>query len=186
MLRFKNGQKLLFFAGVLILSLLSLCNFDEAQAQKIDLDTLEIDQGIKQANRNVSIIARISTTTVFRGDQLTLRIIGRIDPGHHLYSIRQQGGFAPDPTKIVITDPFLNAVSEMDESATLLIHDDAFGTPLQVHQDDFWISLRYHVSGKANPGVYQLRGYLIYQICNNRICSLPLKNHFHEKITISN
>jgi len=183
MRRFGTSQKVLLTC-VFLLSLLTFNHSFKALAQKIDADTLEIDQDIGPINRTVSIIANVRPAAVFQGGQLTIQVIGRIDRDHHLYSIRQQGEFSPIPTKIVVTDPLLIATSKMDESGTLLTYDDAFEEPLYVHKDDFWISQQYILSEKAKPGNYQITGYLIYQICNNRICSLPLKNHFREKITI--
>ncbi len=181
--RFKTSQRLLL-TSVFLLGLLTFDCSIGTSGQKIDFDSLELDREIEPASSAVSIIAKIKPITVIQGGQLIVRIIGRTDRDHHLYSVKQQGEFAPNPTKIIVMDPLLTATSEMAESATLLIHDEAFDEPLQVHKNDFWISQQYQLNKNVKPGIYQISGYLLYQICDNRICSLPLKNHFREKITI--
>lgn len=183
MRRIKACQKP-FFSYIFLLVLLMIIFSNGVLAQKIDLDTLELSPRIEPAIHNVSIIAEINPVAVFQGGWLTVKIFGRIDRGYHLYSVRQQGDFSPNPTKIIIIDPLLTATSGVDESATLLIHDEAFDEPLRVHKNDFWISQRYQLDEQTKPGIYHLTGYLIYQICDNRICSLPLKIHFRDKITV--
>ena len=57
---------------------------------------------------------------------------------------------------------------------------------LQVHQDEFWVSRAYRLSPDAKPGLYEIRGFLLYQVCDQRICSIPLKSWFNEQITVLN
>lgn len=174
---------LLFY--IILWNFLLFSPFGEALAKKTDFENLEIKQRFESTEQTVPVFAKIVPKSIFPGEELSLQIIGRIDQDRHLYSIRQQGEFAPNPTRIVITSPFVTATSKMDESPTVLINDEAFETPLQVHKNDFWISRRYHLLKKIEPGSYQLTGYLLYQICSNRICSLPLKSHFIEPLTIN-
>ncbi|NQU65974.1 MAG: hypothetical protein HQ517_17070 [SAR324 cluster bacterium] len=182
--RFEPAQKLFLFGILFCTSLISF-SLDKALAQKTDIDRFQFSQGIESNIQTVSVIGKVIPSSIKLGGLFTLQVIGRIDQNHHIYSIRQQGEFAPSPTKIVITSPFVTAVSKMEESATVLIIDEAIESPLQVHQNDFWISRQYRLNNTVKPGMFQLTGYLFYQICNNKICSLPLKRHFSETLNIN-
>ncbi len=145
----------------------------------------------KSRNKNspfdvsVPVVAEISPELVTAGGVLTIRVFGRIRQNQHLYSVSKQGEFSPDPTKIVVNNRYLSTVSGVKESPTILIIDKAFDLALQVHKREFWISQRYQINPTAKPGVRQISGYLLYQICSHRICSLPLKSFFETSISIS-
>lgn len=135
---------------------------------------------------SIPVIVEIDPVVVKPGEKLTIRLVGRIDEEIHLYSINPQGEFAPEPTRLVVRAAFLTPSSETAESKTRLIIDEAFEMPLRVHKNDFWVSRQYRVNSRLVPGKYDINGYLTYQICSQRICSLPLQSNFSETITVLN
>lgn len=150
-------------------------------------DDLPIPGSLNKSNLfdfSVPVIAEVSPESVTAGGFLTIRVFGRISQNQHLYSVNKQGDFSPDPTKIVVNNRYLSTVSGAKESPTILIIDKSFDLALQVHKREFWISQRYQIIPTAKPGVRQIRGYLLYQICSHRICSLPLKSFFETRISI--
>lgn len=132
----------------------------------------------------IPIIVEAAPRRLSFHDTMVIRLIGRVEPGNHLYSVKKQGKYAPEPTEIIMTTPWLEAVDKTDESKTERVIDPAFDMSLAVHHHDFWFSRRYRLTSKAPTGRQWIRGYLRYQICSGRICSLPLKSHFSEQIMI--
>jgi len=112
------------------------------------------------------------------GQNITLSVIGRVAPGMHLYSVFPQGRFGPIQTKVEVERPGLIEREEITESKPKKILDQAFDLSLEVHENDFWIKKGYQVPPDMKKGDYQLEGYLSYQICDNKICSLPQKKKF--------
>jgi|GEM_PF-1121810 len=185
MVQSENSQRI-FFISLFTLYLVFFFFPCWAQAaDHIDFDNLKMDQEIDPGNRSILIIAEVRPAAVIPGEELTLRIIGRTESGYHLYSIRKQGEYAPDPTKIVVKNPFLTSSSEMKESPTVLVIDEAFEMSLQVHKGDFWISRSFLMNKMTPPGSYRISGYLLYQVCSSRICSLPLKKRFNTEIIVN-
>lgn len=169
-----------------ISALLIYFQFGLFNIQAIESGNLHLNRNNSAADPVIQIMAELDPVRISPGGRLTLRLIGRVNPGNHLYSIKSQGEFAPKPTRLIVTSDFLTPVSETTESEPILIIDNAFEMPLQVHNNDFWISRQYRVSSRLKPGSYPIRGYLLYQICSHRICSLPLKSRFNEPVKIIN
>lgn len=174
-----------YLSSALILWLMTGFLASLQAVDKADMRSLGLNGQKNTPDVSVPVFAEISHGTLSAGSQFTIRIVGRIDSDSHLYSVKPQGEFAPKPTELVVTNGFLSAVSSASESPTVLVIDDAFDIPLKVHKNDFWISRRYLVKQDTKPGLYRVEGFLRYQICSFRICSLPLKSHFEEKIVVS-
>ncbi len=174
-----------YILSALIFCVITSFSFSLMSAETVGWKSLRPEGKRDALEVSVPVIAEVFPAAISPGGLLTIRIVGRIEQDSHLYSIRPQGEFAPDPTKLIVTAGFLSPVSSTDESSTNLVIDDAFDLPLQVHKKDFWISRQYIVNKKTKPGSYHVAGYLLYQICSQRICSLPLKSRFNEKIVIS-
>jgi len=150
--------------------------------------TLEsiVEGGKSRSNlmQSLKIIAELSPDLVYRNSRFRLTIYGRIDDGSHIYSIDHQGDFAPEPTRLVIESKSIVKCSNTQESAVKNIFDEAFNIPLKVHKDEFRLNQNCVVNRNAQNGIHEIRGYLQYQICDNRICSLPLKIKFQESLQI--
>lgn len=132
----------------------------------------------------LSLFAESKPDTIEAGQTLTIRIWGRINSGFHIYSVKTQGEFAPIPTQFILESNDLNAVTDFSESKTETIYDAAFDQELQVHTNDFWLEQDYRVSDKLAPGIHRIEGVLFFQICDNRICSLPLEKEFSTQFDV--
>lgn len=115
---------------------------------------------------------------------ITLKLLGRINEGFHLYSVENQGEFAPDPTRIYVLFEKLSPIGTSNESPTEIVKDNAFEQILKVHKGDFWIEQIFEVAGNIEPGNHVIKGVIVYQLCNNRICSFPLEKTFEASLTI--
>lgn len=134
--------------------------------------------------RKIQIFAEISPKKKSAGGKISVTVHGRIDASRHIYSVFSQGEFAPEPTKVLISSPLLKPVGAVKESKPVKIKDQAFGINLFVHKNEFWIQQEYRVLDSVKKGSYQLEGVLTYQICDNRICSLPKREPFPFLLTI--
>ena len=149
------------------------------------VNSLEKDQqDIISLNKSLSIFAEFSPNPSSYNSHVILTIYGRIVEGFHLYSIFSQGDFAPEPTRLMLESRILSRSGSLQESKPRTIIDDAFNLPLKVHKDEFWLKQKYLVVKDVKQGFHKIGGYIQYQVCNNRICSLPLKVYFQEKLQI--
>jgi hypothetical protein len=140
-------------------------------------DTIALD-------KSLSIFAEFSHKQSATKTEIILTIHGRVDEGFHVYSIHPQGDFAPDPTQLILESKILNLTGALKESKPQTIIDDAFRLPLKVHKNEFWLRQKCSIAKDVKQGLHNIRGYIQYQVCNNRICSLPLRKHFQEKVQI--
>ncbi|MBU2512873.1 protein-disulfide reductase DsbD N-terminal domain-containing protein [bacterium] len=140
-----------------------------------------LELGKKQSlNHNVQILAELNPNTV--KNSRILKLLGRIDEGYYIYSVFPQGEFSPEPTQVFLDTPLLIPEGEINESETIRVDDEAFEQSLNVHQHDFWIEQKYRVLDSSKLTNLNIKGSLLYQICNKRICSLPLTKTFNISI----
>lgn len=113
----------------------------------------------------------VTVTAEVRGKKLHLNV--KIPPESHIYPLHPQKE-GPGPSRIFLSG-FEVPAKMIAESPPHSLHDPVHETELSAHKDfaSFIISLK-DLNPKSGA-----RGYLLYQICDNFTCSLPLKAHFH-------
>ena len=141
-------------------------------------DTISLDTSLR-------VIAEFSPDQAYKNSQILLTVYGIIDEGFHVYSVLPQGDFAPEPTQLILESEVLSLTGPLQESMPQTIIDDAFSLPLKVHKNEFWLKQKCSVAKDVKQGIHNIRGYIQYQVCNNRICSLPLRIYFQEKLPIN-
>ncbi len=97
----------------------------------------------------------------------------RIPPGAHLYSIYVDPELGPQPTRLFLSPGVEVPKEDLTESKAKKILDQAFGIELLAHERE--MRLRASFSKNLQGPV---TGYLLYQICDQFICSLPQKSAF--------
>ena len=132
----------------------------------------------RQEDKTLQLYIEATPEAAVAGKTVTLTILGRIKAGHHIYSIHQQGYFSPEPTGIIIRSDLLTAKSELEESPPVTVFDYALNMKIKIHKNDFRLKRQYIVSKNISPGSHILNGSILYQICDNRICSFPLEKSF--------
>ena len=151
-----------------------------------DFDSFESEKAIdSDLFQPLDIITKLSSIKKNRSLITTLYIYGRVHPGHHIYSVMNQGEDSPKPTDIIIENNFLSAISSIKESLPSIIMDESFEKPLMVHKNEFQFEQNFKLRQSIKSGKYQIFGYILYQSCTNRICSLPLKKRFETTLHIS-
>ncbi len=106
------------------------------------------------------------------------KLHGRVSNGFHIYSVEHQGKFSPEPTTFYLDDKRVIPSDELKESTTSEVNDEAFGMRLRVHKGDFWISRQFTVMESLIGTRKPVHGMFIYQICSEKICSLPIRKEF--------
>jgi len=139
---------------------------------------------IRNPTESIELLVEWQPQALQGGAETELVLLGRVAAGRHLYSVHDQGEFGPDPTRLLLESDLLEPVSELTESAPITKYDQAFEVPLRVHQNDFRLRRRFRLGNKVQPGLYPISGHLLFQLCSDRICSLPLKKAFQVELTV--
>ena len=137
---------------------------------------------INKVQDPLTLYAELIAESVSAGNYLKLKIWGRLLKGHHIYSITPQGEFTPDPTKLLILKKGFLPISDLIESEPAVIEDRAFDLALKVHKNDFWLEQSFEVVEGVDHRLRKVKGVLLYQVCDNLICSLPLEKEFSAAI----
>ncbi len=139
---------------------------------------------VDEGKLRVEILASTNKENLQRGEQFILTITGRVAEGQHIYSIVKQRGFAPEPTGLTIESSHLALSGQLRESPPQRLFDGAFEQELLIHSDDFELNQSVKTDTTLSQGYYRFYGNIQYQICDNRICSLPQKKPFSFGLTI--
>ena len=120
---------------------------------------------------------------VKQGDQLTLTVNGTVQPGWHVYSLKQ----APDgPTPLLVTlggSTVATADGQVAGSAVTKLHDPAFGLETQFYSSAFTLTvpvrLKPHLAGDQTIPLN-----VRFQTCNGRVCQPPKTVHLSAKVNL--
>ena len=138
------------------------------------------------ALKPIKIFAESNLRTVGRQVELEVTVFGRLPEASYLYSTEHQGESGPIPSSVELENPLFSKTGAAEESETVGIADGTFGRPLKVHRKEFQIRQRFKAERLPNPagGILAIGGYLLYQQCTEKICSLPTKSAFDLLLTI--
>ena len=132
----------------------------------------------EQTQPRLELFASTKPKNVTPGQAFNLIIEGRVAVGQHIYSVKAQGEFAPEPTQLILANPLLFLIGQTNESTPQESFDGAFEQKLLIHTNDFLISQRIQTDATLHKGKQKFSGSLRYQICDNRLCSLPKDKPF--------
>lgn len=137
----------------------------------------------------IQIFAEASPSKVSAQDSFDIKVQGRVDSEMHIYSNTFQGEYAPEPTHIALASSDFQIEKKKSESKPLTLFDETFETKLKTHKNEFWMkqSFRFKADKKKTwkTGPKVLSGYLEFQVCNNRICSVPLQKEFTVEVMVT-
>lgn len=120
-----------------------------------------------------------SVQAAAKGSKATLTVNGTVQPGWHVYALKQ----APEgPTPLLVTidqDSAASASGAASGSPAIKFHDPAFGLDTQYYEKAFRVS----VPVKLKPGAQTIPVAVRFQTCNGRICQPPKTVHLSATIT---
>ena len=135
----------------------------------------------------IEVVAESNPKTIGLRSELEISVFGRLKNSQYIYSGKAQGELGPIPTSIELDHPLFSKVGPVTESETTQIADQTFDRFLNIHRKEFHIKQRFRVERlpDVDAGKLTISGYLLYQQCTDRICSLPTKSNFDLVLTIS-
>jgi hypothetical protein len=174
-------QRLFFFKRLFLVALVLVLSLSDILAGSPDIG---IDSKSTLKSQKLRVYIELSHDAIRVGKVLVLKLVGRIEEGHHIYSMFPQGEFAPEPTRIVIENSMLTSLGKPSESTPKIKIDEAFEQTLKVHENDFWMKEIYLVNDVGRYGVQRINGRVEYQVCTNKICSFLLVKEFNFTVKI--
>ncbi len=119
------------------------------------------------------------------GGNLEVHLEATIQEGWHLYSVTQVAG-GPNQTRVkLISDGPFSVKGKVRQSPPTKEFDPTFGIQAEYFllYADFWLPVQ--VDANAEPGVYEMRLQVTYQVCNDNVCLPPKKLPVVVKVEIS-
>ena len=119
------------------------------------------------------------------GGNLEVHLEATIQEGWHLYSATQVAG-GPNQTRVkLISDGPFSVNGKVRQSPPTKEFDPTFGIQAEYFllYADFWLPVQ--VDPNAEPGVYEMRLQVTYQVCNDNVCLPPKKLPVVVKVEIS-
>lgn len=175
----KSFQYLFVFVSILLMLPHATYGQTSTLLDQIDRNTFSTDEPIE-------LFAEFIPGHASQNSLITLKLWGRVKAGYHIYSISPQGEYSPEPTQLVVEAGPLLIHKSLSESETIWVQDEAFEERLRVHKNDFWLAQIYRVKKDQKPGMYSINGTMIYQICDQKICSFPISKPFTASLEIIN
>ena len=109
----------------------------------------------------------------YPGDHFKLYMSVQIEEGWHIYSLQPMDENELLATQIMIDDNIFEGQKLWQESPTRLIHDDAQQKLVKAHVSTAEFYNSFRVPENTKSGNYSIKGKLLYQACDNNLCTLP-------------
>jgi hypothetical protein len=122
----------------------------------------------------ISIVAELRKLK--NKQEFEITVYGRLKRGQYIYSTFTSGKDSPIPSRIFLIQPKAKKIEGINESETVLMFDEMFHKELKIHKNDFLISQSFKLLKFET--LLPCKGLFKYQICTNKICSLPLQSSF--------
>ena len=153
---------------LLFILVMTLWSFFDVNAQ---VDWLQDNSFQLQA---IPVLAELKVQE--NNSEFEIIVYGRLKPGQYIYSTYTSGKDSPIPSRMFLILPKAKKTKVISESETVSIFDEMFHKALKVHKNDFLISQKFKLVDFKTIQI--VKGIFKYQICTNKICSLPLQSPF--------
>jgi hypothetical protein len=108
----------------------------------------------------------------------------QIKEGWHIYSLQPMDKNELLATQIIIDDNIFEGQKHWQESPTRLIHDYAQQKLVKAHVTTAEFHNSFRVPENTRPGNYSIKGKLLYQACDNNLCTLPESLPFDRQVRV--
>jgi hypothetical protein len=122
--------------------------------------------------------------TVHPGDRFKLYMSVQVEQGWHIYSLQPMDGNELLATQILIDENIFEGQKQWQESQTRLIQDDAQQKLVKGHVTTAEFHNSFRVPDNTRSGNYSIKGKLLYQACDNNLCTLPESLPFASQIRV--
>ena len=120
----------------------------------------------------------------YPGDRFKLYMSVQIKEGWHIYSLQPMDENELLATQIMIDDNIFEGQKHWQESPTRLIQDDAQQKLVKGHVTTAEFYNSFRVPENTRSGNYSIKGEILYQACDNKICTLPESLLFNSRIRV--
>jgi hypothetical protein len=122
--------------------------------------------------------------STYLGESFNLYMSVQIEEGWHIYSLQPMDGNELLATQIVTYDNIFESQKYWQESRTRLIQDDAQQKLVKGHINTAEFYNSFRVPENTRSGNYSIKGKLLYQACDNNLCTLPQSLPFDSQIRV--
>jgi hypothetical protein len=120
----------------------------------------------------------------YPGDRFKLYMSVQIKEGWHIYSLQPMDENELLATQIMIDDNIFEGQKHWQESPTRLIQDDAQQKLVKAHVTTAEFYNSFRVPEQTRSGNYLIKGKLLYQACDNNLCTLPESLPFDSQVRV--
>jgi thiol:disulfide interchange protein len=143
--------------------------------------------GYRVGTVHASLSGQLEPGWAVAGQQVTLTLTLRPDPGWHVYAYqpREAKGIAK-PTLIAVTEPanWISGEAQASAAPTVKRTGIAIEPEQQYHEASIRWSVSIQIPADAAPGTYPLRGAIGYQTCSETQCDPPTGAQFEGVIQV--
>ncbi len=151
----------------------SFNDFKEFQSSKTKRPTLQVS-------------AATIPEAIKPGERFTLHIQVILQPGSHIYSLEENFTQEKLATQIKLEDSNLHPLSDWTETPPKLSLDPVLKKTVKIHESIAQFNRDYKTTVPFLTKTGEVSGKLIYRICDNKTCSLPLNSQFKVGLKFKN
>ena len=126
----------------------------------------------------------VDRNPAYPGDRFKLYMSVQIKEGWHIYSLQPMDENKLLATQIMIDDNIFEGQKHWQESPTRLIQDDAQQKLVKAHVTTAEFHNSFRVPENTRSGNYSIKGKLLYQACDNNLCTLPESLPFDSQVRV--
>ena len=141
-------------------------------------------------NRSQAVLPKIkinvltNKSMVYPGEKFKFFVSISIEEGWHIYSLLPLKGSELLATQILMDENAFQEQEAWQEPEPVLIQDEAVGKMVKGHKGNVEFSKIFNVPVDIEAGNYLIKGRLVYQACDNQICTLPQKFPFNASLLV--
>jgi DsbC/DsbD-like thiol-disulfide interchange protein len=124
-------------------------------------------------------------TAAKQGDKIKLTLTGAVQPGWHVYGLKQA---SEGPTPLLVTlDANIVAAADGAVAGTPAIkfRDPAFGLDTQYYESAFSVTVPVRLKPGLAAGAQTIPVAVRFQTCNGRICQPPKTVHLNASVNLA-
>lgn len=126
-----------------------------------------------------------SSPTVKAGARFTIKLVAKIEPGWHIYSMKPVPD-GPIPTRIWVAEGQLfQLAGAVRASEPRTVQDPTFGTEVELYDAEAAFTVPLHVTASAPAGMRKVIVNTSYQSCDDKICLPPKTIKLEVPVTIA-
>lgn len=121
---------------------------------------------------------------VKHGESFNLYVRIALGKGWHMYSLETPKDGEDLATVINIEESVFSGQEDWKEPDPEIILDQALNKIVKTHQGTVEFRRSYLVPVDLKPGIYPVRGSILFRACDNRVCTLPNEIPFNTQVTV--